>query len=153
MSTFSIQYLECYFPQIGDVVTIKFFAIVPGYFIQEYRLRIEQFQIFVNRSVKSPLESARAFPKFDRISLVCSKKLLKFAKDGCYMDLIWIVFIIKYLLSRMDRAGDDNDFGNVFFAACLTNTTSHGKKFCFCAGDKGCMVSRLDQRVVTYVNV
>ena len=69
--------------------------------------------------MKSPLESARAFPKFNRISLVYSKKLLKFAKDGCCMDLIQMGFIIKYLFSHMDGVGDDDDFGNVIFAACL----------------------------------
>jgi len=53
----------------------------------------------------------------------------------------------------MDGVSDDDDFGNVFFAACLTNTASHGKEFCFCAGDKGCVVNCLDQRVVIYVNV
>ena len=41
VSTFSIRCLECHFPQIGDVVAIKFFAIVPGYFIREYGLGIE----------------------------------------------------------------------------------------------------------------
>ena len=87
MSIFSIRCLECHFPQIGDV-TIKFFVIVPGYFTWKYGPEIEQFQIFVSRSVKSPLESARVFPKFNRIFLACSKKLLKFAKDGCHMDLI-----------------------------------------------------------------
>jgi len=103
--------------------------------------------------VKSPLELARAFPKFDRISLACSKKLLKFAKNGCHMDLIWVGFIIEYLFSCMDGVSDDNDFGNVFFAACLTNTTSYGKEFHFYAGNKGRIVNCLDQRVVTYVNV
>ena len=53
----------------------------------------------------------------------------------------------------MDGVGDNNDFGNVFFAACLTNTASYGKEFHFCAGDKGHVVNRLDQRVVMYVNV
>ena len=43
VSTFSIQCLECHFPQIGDVVTIKFFAIVPEYFTWEYGLGIERF--------------------------------------------------------------------------------------------------------------
>jgi len=43
VSTFSIWCLECHFPQIGDVVAIKFFAIVPGYFTQEYGLGIEWF--------------------------------------------------------------------------------------------------------------
>ena len=41
VSIFSIRYLECYFPQIGDVVTIKFFARVPEYFTWEYGLEIE----------------------------------------------------------------------------------------------------------------
>ena len=144
MSIFSIWYLECYFPQISDVVTIKFFAIVPEYFTWEYGLEIEQFWIFVDRSVKSPLESARAFPKFERISLVYSKKLLKFTKDGCHIDLIWIGFIIRYLFSHIDGVSDNNDFGNVFFAACLTNAVSHGKEFHFYAGDKGCIVNCLD---------
>ena len=103
--------------------------------------------------MKSPLELARAFSEFDRVSLACSKKLLKFAKDGCHMDLIQMGFIVKYIFSRMDGVSDDDDFGNVFFATCLTNTASHGKEFCFGAGDKGHMVNRLDQRVVVYVNV
>jgi len=41
VSTFSIRCLKCYFPQIGDVVAIKFFAIVLGYFTQEDGLGIE----------------------------------------------------------------------------------------------------------------
>jgi len=41
VSTFSIQCLECHFPQVDDVVAIKFFAIVPGYFTWEYGLGIE----------------------------------------------------------------------------------------------------------------
>ena len=103
--------------------------------------------------MKSLLESARALPEFYRISLACSKKLPKFAKDGCHMDLIQIGFIIEYLFSCMDGVSDNNDFGNVFFAVCLTNTASYGKEFCFCADDKGRMVNHLDQRVVMYVNV
>ena len=103
--------------------------------------------------MKSPLELARAFPKFNRISLACSKKLPKFAKDGCRIDLIWIGFIIKYLFSHMDGVGDDDDFGNVFFAACLTNTASHGKEFHFCASDEGYVMNHLNQRVVMYVNM
>ena len=67
--------------------------------------------------MKSPLESARAFPKFDRISLACSKKLPKFTKDGCHIDLIQMGFIIEYLFSCMDGVGNDNDFGNFIFAA------------------------------------
>ena len=35
------------------------------------------------------------------------------------MDLIQMGFIIKYLFSHMDGVGDDDDFGNVIFAACL----------------------------------
>ena len=69
--------------------------------------------------MKSPLELARAFPKFNRISLACNKKLLKFAKDSYCIDLIRMGFIIKYLFSHMDGVSDDDDFGNVIFATCL----------------------------------
>jgi len=89
--------------------------------------------------VKSPLELARAFPESNRISLSYSKKLPKFAKDGCHVDLIWMGFIVEYIFSCMDGVGDDDNFGNVFFAVCLTNTASHGKEFRFCAGNKGHM--------------
>ena len=145
--------MEYHLPQIGDVVAIKFFAIVSGNFTWEYGLGIEQFRVFVNRSVKSPLESTRIFPKFDMISLASSKKLPKFTKNGCYVDLIWMGFIIEYLLSHMDGVGDDDDFASAFFAICLTNTASHSKEFCFCAGDEGRMMNCFDQRVVVYVNV
>ena len=82
--------------------------------------------------MNSPLELARVFPKFNRISLACSKKLPKFAKDGCHVDLIQMSFIIEYIFSCMDGASDDNDFGNVFFAVCLTNTVSHGRVLLLC---------------------
>ena len=103
--------------------------------------------------MKSLLESTRAFPKFDMISLASSKKLPKFAKDGCHVDLIWMGFIVEYLLSYIDGVGNDNDFGSVFFAICLTNTASHSEEFHFCVGDEGYMMNCLDQRVVAYVNV
>ena len=60
---------------------------------------------------------------------------------------------IKYLLSHVNRVGDDNDFGDVFLIAGLINATSDSKEFCFSAGDKGRMMNYFDQRLVTYVNV
>ena len=103
--------------------------------------------------MKSPPESTRAFPKFNVISLVGSKKLPKFIKDGRYVDLIWMGLGIEYFLGHMNGVSDDNDFGDVFFAACLANTASNSKKFCFCAGDKGHVMNCLDQRLVTYMDM
>jgi len=94
--------------------------------------------------VKSPPESTRAFPKFNVISLASSKKLPKFIKDGRHVDLIWMGLGIEYLLGHMNGVSDDGDFRDVFFAASLANTTSNSEKFCFCAGDKGCMINRLN---------
>ena len=103
--------------------------------------------------MKSSPESTRAFPKFDVISLAGSKKLPKFIKDGRHVDLIWMGLGIKYLLSHVNGVSDDDDFRDVFFATSLANATSNSKKFRFCAGDKGCVMDHLDQRLVTYVDV
>ena len=100
-----------------------------------------------------PPESTRAFPKFDVIFLAFSEKLPKFVKDDRHVDLIWMGLGIKYLLSRMNGVGDDNDFKDVCFVASLVNTTFNNKKFCFCAGDKGCIKNYLDQRLVMYVDM
>ena len=60
---------------------------------------------------------------------------------------------IKYLLSHVNKVGDDNDFGDVFLIAGLINATSDSKEFRFSAGDKDCMMNYFDQRVVTYGDV
>jgi len=103
--------------------------------------------------VESPPESTRAFPKFNAIFLVGSKKLPKFVKDDRCVDLIWMGLGIKYLLGHMNGVSDDDDFRYVFFVASLANTTSNSEKFCFCTGDKGCVMNHLDQRLVTYVDM
>ena len=74
-------------------------------------------------------------------------------KDGCHIDLIWMEFIVEYLFCCMDGVGDNDDFGNVFLAICLVDTTSNGKELYFCASDESCIVNHLNQRMVTYVNV
>ena len=103
--------------------------------------------------MKSPPELTRAFPKFNVISLAGSKKLPKFIKDGSCVDLIRMGLGIKYFLDHVNGVSDDDDFRDVFFAASLVNTTSNSEKFCFCAGDKGCVVNHLDQRLVMYVDM
>ena len=100
-----------------------------------------------------PPESARAFPKFNVVFLAFSEKLPKFIKDDRRMDLIWMELSIEYLLSCMNGVGDDNDFRDVSFITSLANTTSNSEKFCFCAGNKGCMMNCLDQRLVAYIDV
>jgi len=53
----------------------------------------------------------------------------------------------------MNGVGDNDDFGNILFAACLVNAASNGEEFSFCTGDEGCMMNCLDQRVIMNVNV
>ena len=60
---------------------------------------------------------------------------------------------IEYLLSRMNGVSDDDDFGDVFLVAGLINAASDSKKFHFSTGDKGYMMNRFDQKLVTYVDV
>jgi len=91
-----------------------------------------------------PLESTRALPKFNMISLALGEELPKFFKDSCSMNLIWVRFCIKYLLGCMDGVSDDNDFRYIFFVASLIKSTSNREEFCFSAGDVGCMMNCLD---------
>jgi len=60
---------------------------------------------------------------------------------------------IEYLLSHVNGVGDDDDFGDVFLVAGLINAASDSKEFRFSTGDKGRMINRFDQRLVTYVDV
>ena len=53
----------------------------------------------------------------------------------------------------MNGVSDNNNFGNILFAACLVNAASNGEEFSFCTGDKGHMMNCLDQRVIMNVNV
>jgi len=145
--------LKCHLSQFDVVITINLFAIVSRNFTWEYGYGLEQFQVSVSRFVEFPPESTRAFPKFNVVSLVGSKKLPKFIKDGRHVDLIWMELGIKYLLGHMNGVSDDDNFRDVFFAASLANTTSNSEKFCFCTGDKDRVMNRLNQRLVTYVDM
>ena len=98
-------------------------------------------------------ELTRVFPKFNVVFLAFSKKLPKFIKDDKRVDLIWMGLGIEYLLSRMNGVSDDNDLRNICFVTSLVNTVSNSKEFCFCAGDKGCVMNHLDQRLVMYVDM
>ena len=69
------------------------------------------------------------------------------------MDLIWVGLSIEYLLSCMNRVGDNDDFKDVILVASLINAASDSKEFHFSAGDKGCMMNHFDQRLVTYVDM
>ena len=103
--------------------------------------------------MESPPESARAFPKFNVIFLAFSEKLPKFVKDDRHVDLIQMELGIEYLLSCMNGVSDDNDFRDICFVASLVNTASNSEKFCFYAGDKGCMMNHLDQRLVACMDM
>jgi len=74
------------------------------------------------------------------ISLALGEELLKFFKDSCSMDLIWVRLCIEYLLGHVDGVSNDDDFRYIFFVASLIKSTSNHKKFRFSAGDVGHIV-------------
>jgi len=94
--------------------------------------------------MKVLLESTRALPEFNMISLILGEKLLKFFKDSCSVDLIWMQLCIEYLLGHMDGVGDDDDSRYIFFDASLINFTPNHEKFCFGAGNIGHVMNYLD---------
>ena len=53
----------------------------------------------------------------------------------------------------MDRVGDNDDFGNILFAACLVNAASNGEELGFCTSDKGSVMNCLDYWMVEGMNV
>ena len=103
--------------------------------------------------MESSIEATWTFPKFNRISLASRKELLKFMKNCSRMDLIWVRFVIKDFPSRMDRVSDNDDFGNILFAACLVNATFNSEKLSFCTSDKGSVMNCLDHWMVEGMNV
>jgi len=94
--------------------------------------------------VKIPLESTRAFPKFDVISLASGEELPKFIEDSCHVNLVWMQLGIENLFGRMDGVGDNNDLRDVFFVASLTKSAPNSEEFCFSTGDVGCVMNHLD---------
>ena len=94
--------------------------------------------------MKVPLESTRAFPKFDMISLAIGEELPKFFKNSYRVDLIWMRLCIKYLLGHMDGVSNNDDFRYIFFVAGLIKSTPNHKKSYFGAGDIGHMINYLD---------
>ena len=51
---------------------------------------------------------------------------------------------IEYLLGHMDRVSSDNDFRYIFFVAGIIKSIPNCEKFCFGAGDVGCVMNCLD---------
>jgi len=94
--------------------------------------------------MKVPLESTRALPKFNMISLALGEELPKFFKDSYSMDLIWVQLCIKYLLGCVDGVSDNDDFRYIFFVVSLIKSTPNREEFCFSAGDIGHMINCLD---------
>ena len=94
--------------------------------------------------MESPIEATWAFLEFNGISLVSREEMPKFTKDGSQVDLIWVGFVIKNLPSCMNGVGNNDDFGNVLFVACLVNAISNGEKFSFCTSDEGHVMNCLD---------
>ena len=148
MSSFSIWSLECHLPLFDDVVAVDFLAIIPRNFARIDRWRIKQFWILVNDFVESLVETAGAFPKFNRIFLADSKEATQFTKDGCNMNLIWMGFTIENFPCCIDGIGDNDDLGHILLIACLVDAIPNREKLCFSTSNKSCIMNHLDQRMI-----
>ena len=103
--------------------------------------------------MESPFETTGTLPEFDGVVLVFGKEPMQFLEDGYCVELIWVGFTVKDFLCSVNGIGNEDNFGYVFFAAYLVDTTSDGKKFCFIARDICCMVNHLCQKVVVYMHM
>jgi len=81
--SFEVQCLESHFPSIHNVITFAFLAKVPRYFARKKGYRVERFCFLINNFVKSPVTTARALPKFDRILLVTQEEIMKLDESRC----------------------------------------------------------------------
>ena len=103
--------------------------------------------------MKSPVEITGTLPKFDGVDMIFIKESTQFLENRSHMKLIWIGATFKDLLSSVDRVGNDDYLGYIIFAACLIDTVSNGKKFCFSTCDIHSMMNHLCQRMVVYVYI
>ena len=67
MFAFSVRCLKLHLPLIDDIVTVCLLAKVPGNFARIKENRMEQFRVFVDIMMKSPLEMAWTLPKFNGV--------------------------------------------------------------------------------------
>jgi len=67
MFAFSVRCLKCHLPLIDDIIAVCLLAKVLGNFARIKENRMEQFRVFVDIMIKSPLETAWTLPKFDRV--------------------------------------------------------------------------------------
>ena len=140
MSSLSIQSLESHFPNVNDIVTINFLAIIPRHFARTNGQRIEGLWIPIDYFIKIPVESARTLPELYWVVSVTGKKEVYFAEYSHSMTLVRMWHCIEYLFGCIDRISNNNDLGHVFFDTGLVDTTPNHEKFGFSACDKGHVV-------------
>jgi len=75
MFAFPLGHLKRHLPLVDDVIAIRFLVEVPRYFTWIYGCHHEGFRVFVDIFMKSPFESAWAFPEFDGISIIRVEEL------------------------------------------------------------------------------
>ena len=127
MFAFPLRCLKHHLLLVDDVVAIRFLAEVPRYFTWIYRCHCEGFGVFVGVFMKSPFESAWAFPEFDGISVVRVEELLQFTKNCSSVNLERMRFTIEDFLCCMDRVCYDDNLGDIIDGRCLVDTASHSE--------------------------
>jgi len=127
MFAFPLGRLKRHLPLVDDVIAIRFLAEVPRYFTRIYGYHCEGFGVFVNVFMKSPFESAWAFPEFNGISVVRVEKLPQFTKNCSSVNLERMGFTIEDFLCHVDKVCYNDNLGDVIDRRCLVDTASNSK--------------------------
>ena len=151
MLSFSIWCLKGHSPLFNNVIAIQFLAIVPKYFAWIWGSQIKWLGICVDVFMKSPFEVTRAFPKFNGIFMIFVKEMMQFVKNGCWVSLVRMQFIVKYSPSGMNGISDYDNFWHVFFDVGLIDAASDSKQFCFHVCYECCMMNHFDKRLIGWV--
>ena len=136
---FVIWHLKKHFLVVENVITFTFSTKVPWGFTREGWDKVITLGFFINYIVKWLFATAGTIPKFNGIVVVFLKKLSKFTKYSCWLNLIWVGQWIKYFLCSMDRVCNNKDTFDIRKTGSLINTASYCKEFSF----SGCDINHI----------
>jgi len=128
--------LECHFPLIDDVITIRFLAKVSRYFAWIRRCYRKRFGIFIGIMMEPPFEFAWALPEFDGICVISDEEFSQLFKDGDGMNLERGGVGVENFPCHVNRVSYDDDLGDIVEGTRLVDTTSDGKQLCLRACNK-----------------
>ena len=86
--------------------------------------------------------------EFNGVVLMSKEEPSKFSEYGYWMNLKEVWRQVKNFSGHMNGISDNDDLRNVVMIWGLVDTTPHGEKFSFCAGDVDYMMDVLGNRVI-----